>query len=207
MTKNCIGIPSAKTEKIFSMIESVALNSIRKVLPDSLIKQACSVADYKYRNRQLSPVVIVLHMITAAIWPEESFVASWQIFWAAVSGRFPKLSGQSPSRGNVSKARNRLPFKLWQNLFERISLLGQQFSRRYDQWKGHRVVLLDGTCLSMPDTPDLVNEFGTNNGWHGRGKYPLTRMVALSLCNTMTILSYNIGRYNQSEISLTWPLL
>jgi len=160
-----------------------------------------------YRTPLFPSVVIVLHMITAAIWPEESFVASWQIFWAAVSGRFPKLSGQSPSRGNVSKARNRLPFKLWQNLFERISLLGQQFSRRYDQWKGHRVVLLDGTCLSMPDMPDLIDEFGTNNSRYGLGKYPLTQMVALSLCNTMTILNYNLGRYNQSEISLAWPLL
>ena len=207
MYNQCIGTAPAKAEKKHLMIESVALNSIRNVLPDSLIEQACMAADYDYRNRLLSPIVTVLHMVTAAIWPEESFVASWQAFWSAVASKFPKLSGKSPSRASVSKARNRLPLNLWNYLFEQISLLGQKNSRRCDSWNGLRVVLLDGTCLSMSDTPELFDEFGTNNGRHGRGKYPLMRMVALSLCNTMTIINYNLGRYDQSEISLAWPLL
>ena len=207
MHHHSIGIRSAETEKISSMLESVSLNSIRKVLPDSLIQQACCEAGHTYRERQLSPIVTVLHMITAAIWPEESFVAGWQTFWVAVASKFPQLSGKSPSRGSVSKARNRLPLELWQYLFMQVSLLAQQLSRCCDQWNGHRVVLLDDTCLSMPDRPGLVDAFGTNNGQHGRGKYPLAKMVALSLCNTMTILDYNLGRYDQSEISLAWPLI
>jgi hypothetical protein len=70
-------------------------------------------------------------------------------------------------------------------------------------WHGHRVVLADGTCLSMIRTPELVQAFGVNTGYHGRGRYPLAQLVTLCLAGTMTILDYAIGRYRQGE----WGLL
>ena len=68
MYNQCIDTTPAKAEKKHLMIESVALNSIRNVLPNNLIEQASLVVDYDYRNRLLSPIVTVLHMVTAAGW-------------------------------------------------------------------------------------------------------------------------------------------
>ena len=59
----------------------------------------------------------------------------------------------------------------------------------------------------MPDEPELFDAFGTNNGRHGKGKYPLARLVALCLANTMTVLGYNLGSYATDETALLWPLL
>jgi hypothetical protein len=59
----------------------------------------------------------------------------------------------------------------------------------------------------MPDEPALMNEFGTSTGYHGKGRYPLARMVSLCLGNTMTVLNYNIGRYQDGETALLAPLL
>jgi hypothetical protein len=128
-------------------------------LSNALIEKTADEAGYNFRKRLITPIVTVLHMVLAAIWPEESFVASWQVLWAGVVANFPGVAGYCPSRGSVAKARNRLPLKFWQILFDKTSLLAQQFSRNYDTWKNHRVVLLDGTCLSMPDEPLLRNEF------------------------------------------------
>jgi hypothetical protein len=53
----------------------------------------------------------------------------------------------------------------------------------------------------------LFKEFGTNTSKGVRGKYPLARLVALSLADTMTVLDYNLGRYTDDEASLARPLL
>jgi len=69
--------PSARHEKVADRMEQVSLNSIRKVLPDSAILEVCSAIGYVFRRRTMTPVVTVLHMILAAVWPEDSFNAAW----------------------------------------------------------------------------------------------------------------------------------
>jgi hypothetical protein len=76
-----------------------------------------------------------------------------------------------------------------------------------DQWRGHRVVLVDGTCLTLPGEPELHKNFPAPKGCHGYGRYPLARMVCLSLAKTMTVMNYRIGRYRQDENTLLTPML
>ena len=59
----------------------------------------------------------------------------------------------------------------------------------------------------MVRTPELVKAFGVNKGRHGRGRYPLARLVTLCLAGTMTILDYAVGRYRQGEWSLLSQIL
>jgi len=207
MSRNNIDTIDKNPEKISDKIEQVSFNSVRKVLSDTAIVQACKSVGYKYRERKITPIVTILHMIMAAIWPEDSFNASWHVLWASFVSKFVHLSGQSPSRGNVSQARARLPVKLWRFLFEWICQKGQELSEAFDKWKGHRIVLLDGTCVSMPDVPELFREFGVPTGFHGKCKYPLARLVTLCIANTMTVLDYALGRYDQDENTLAKPML
>jgi hypothetical protein len=200
--------PAAENHKsIFDKIEEMTFNSIRKILPDKAIEDACNAVGYRYRQRMITPIVTVLHMILAAIWPEESFAASWQILWTSFSSMFTEYGGKSPSLGSVAKARYRLPLEMWKKLFEWLSLQAQNLSQSFDKWKGHRVVLLDGSCVSMPDNPELFEEFGRPTGCHGKCRYPLARLVTLCIAGTMTVLDYALGRYDQDENSLARPLL
>lgn len=191
----------------FRKLEEATFNSIRKILPDRVIVDICKQIKYEYRNRLISPMVTVLHMLLAAIWPEDSFNAGWQVLWNAAASKFTDLAGGSPARNKVSEARKRLPRQLWDNLFTWISQKGQELSQNYASWKGHRVVLVDGTCVSMPDEPELRQEFGSNIGFHGKGKYPLARIVTLCFAHTMTVINYAIGGYRQSEWALLRPML
>lgn len=196
-----------KSEDISSKLESVTFNSIRKILPDHAIINACRQEEYDYRCRLMTPIVIVLHMITAAIWPEESFNAAWQLAWSSFSASFPRMSGRSPLRGSVAKARKRLPLAVWQRLTGWICQQIQQYSANMDKWRGHRIVLADGMCLTLPDEPELRKEFPPPKGNHGYGRYPLARMVCLSLARTMTVINYHIGQYRQDENMLLKPML
>jgi len=107
----------------------------------------------------------------------------------------------------VAEARNRLPRKFWKSLFGAVSQQAQEHSDGYDRWKGHRVLLTDGTCISMARTPELVKAFGVNKGHHGRGRYPLARLVTVCLAGTMTILDYALGEYRRGEWSLLSSIL
>ena len=69
MYNKSIGKVVEKTEIISVNLEAITFNSIRKVLPNSTILNACRKAKYHYRRRIITPVSIVLHMIIAAIWP------------------------------------------------------------------------------------------------------------------------------------------
>ena len=207
MSRHTIGTDAQLATPISDDLQKITLNSIRKVLPDHAIDQACRDVGHRFRKRALTPIVTVLHMILAALWPEESFAASWDVLWAAAVSHFPDRAGKSPSSGSLAKARARLPLALWRRLFQWLSEQAQRLSAPFDQWRGHRVVLVDGTCVSMPDTRKLKEHFGTTTGPHGPGAYPLARMVVLSLANTMTVLTYGLGRYRDDETTLLWPLL
>lgn len=207
MSKDTIDTSEENPQKIADKLEQISFNSVREMLPDSAVIQACKAAGHKYRQRKITPIVTVLHMIMAAIWPEDSFNASWEVLWAALVSRFPDLKGRSPSRGKVSRARARLPLRLWSLLFEWISRKAQELSDPFEKWKGHRVVLLDGTCVSMSDRPELFRDFGTPAGFHGKCRYPLARLVTVCIANTMTVVDYALGRYDQDETTLARPLL
>lgn len=207
MYKDSIGTSAKNPERMSDKLERISFNSVRKLLPNSVVIRACKAADYEYRQRKITPIVTVLHMIMAAIWPEESFNASWQVLWTAFVSRYSDFSGESPSRGRVSQARARLPLEVWHFLFEWICHKGQELSEAFGKWKAHRVILLDGTCVSMPGNEELFKEFGRPAGFHGKCKYPLARLVTLCIANTMTVLDYALGRYDQDENFLAQPLL
>ena len=207
MLTNSIGQSRGNSEGISDQFQQVILNSIRNILPDEMIEQTCNKIGYKFRKRKITPVVTVLHMVMAAIWPEESFNGCWQVLWDTFISWFPQLSGQCPSRGRVAEARARLPLRLWQRLFEQLSGKAQNLSEAYDKWKGHRVVLADGTCVSMSAQAELFEAFGVNTGYHGSGRYPLARVVSLCLAGTMTIIDYAIGGYRGGESTLTFGIL
>lgn len=207
MLDNRIGTDASGTSPICGKLEQVTFNSIRKILPDHVITQACLDCKHLYRQRVLTPIVTVLHMILAAIWPEDSFEASGQLLWDSAVGAFPDIRGRRPSSGSLAKARARLPMQLWQQVWDYLAVKVQQLSEPFASWRGHRVVLVDGTCVSMPDTPSLHSHFGTSTGRGGKRHYPLARMVTVALANTMTVIAYAVGRYDQSEQALLRPLL
>ena len=107
----------------------------------------------------------------------------------------------------MAEARQRLPLELWQRLFEKLSRHAQNLSKKDDTWKDHRVVLVDGTCVSMSDTPALRQAFGVNTGYHGQGRYPLARLVTLCLAGTRTIIDCALGGYRAGESTLTFSIL
>jgi hypothetical protein len=51
--------------------------------------------------------------------------------------------------------------------------------RPQDRWNGHRLFLIDGTGVSMPDTPDLQAAFGQPGGQAPGCGFPVAHLLAL----------------------------
>lgn len=106
--------------------------------------------------------------------------------------------GMAPNTVNTGpycKARQRLPLA---PLKEAVAQSGQQLHQRTPSkwnWKGHRVVLADGTTARMPDTPDNQARFPQQGNQKPGIGFPITRIVALISLGAGTILDYALGPY------------
>ena len=157
----------SELECIRAKLREGHLNAVREILTDREILSACREVGHEFRDRLLAPVVAVFHVIAAALWPDFSFQASWQVFGAAHVGS-----------GSLAKARGRLPEALFEKLSRFVAGAADRLSESLATWRGHRVVDLDGTCVSMEDNPELKAEFGVPNTRHGPGRHPVARLVA-----------------------------
>jgi len=163
-------------EHVRDQLRGNHLSAVRELLSDSVVFRACAEIGLRFRKRVLTPVITVLHMIATSLCScaghrcDGSFRASWNLFGC-----------ESVSTAALSHARGRLPEELWQRLHGYVSALAAEASTPWSVWRGHRVVDIDGTCVSTEDNPELREEFGVNKSRSGPTRYPLARMVGAIL--------------------------
>ena len=180
-----------KLEEIRNGLESSQLNAVRELISKEVIERICEEDNYYFRSRLLTPVVTLFQMIQAGIHREGSFQSAWQ------------MSGQSGQSGSLAKARKRLPLGVWKRLHEWMMVEIDSHGRREDVWRGHRMVGVDGTCLSMADEPALAEVFGrcsTGNG--GDSRFPFARLVLAFNLKTLVAMGHGVGGYRTSEQAL-----
>lgn len=137
------------------------------LLPDALISQAARDIGLAWRQRMLTPATTahlfltqVLHGNTAA-------------------GHLRHLSGLDFTDAAYCQARARLPFGFFQRLQRLATGRLAAAGRRDDRWRGHRTFHIDGSSFSMPDTPELRQEFGQPGAQAAGCGFPTARLLVL----------------------------
>jgi hypothetical protein len=64
---------------------------------------------------------------------------------------------------------------------------------------GRPVFLIDGSTVSMPDEPELVETFGYANTKHGRSRFPVARLTFLVRVGVQAVCDYKMGHYRPGE--------
>jgi hypothetical protein len=183
-------------EDVQKRLRESHLNALRDYLKDADVHKACREAGMCFRERVLTPVITVLHMIAAALWPDFSFRSAWQVFGVRHIGS-----------GSLAKARMRICQTVFDKLSAHVASQAAVMSEPWVHWRSHRVITLDGTCVSMEDNPRLKTEFGVPNTRHGMGRYPVARIVVAMLWGTMAVISYAMGNYAAAEQVLAIKML
>ena len=71
------------------------------------------------------------------------------------------------------------------------------------RWRGLLVCAIDGTTMSLPDSPRNLAVYSKQAGSHGGSGYPMLRLVALVACGTRTIIDAVFGPTGCGELDCT----
>ncbi len=160
-----IGGNVSKLEDVRRKLEATQLNAVRELLTDRTINRICNECEYSYRERVLTPLVTIFHMIGAAISREGSFQSAWHNI------------GETGQSDTLAKARKRLSIAVWERLHKWITGRIDEECREEYLWRGHRVMGVDGTCVSMSNEPEPEQEFGKCGSKQGKSRFPIARVV------------------------------
>lgn len=154
--------------------------------PES-IKSLCREIGLKWRKRKLDPCTTFQLILLQALHGN-----------AAISA-LPHLAKMRFSAAAFCKARLRLPLELFEKLTERITSSLQQNDLSQGKWLGHRVLIGDGTGISMPETPSLVKAFGYPRQRRDGTGFPVARLVFLMHYGTGMIAKVLINPFRSNE--------
>jgi Transposase DDE domain len=99
----------------------------------------------------------------------------------------------SPDAGGYCKARHRLPESLLPRLTRHVAdRVGEDAPRSW-AFHGRRVVIADGSGVSMPDTPENRAEYPQHWGQRPGCGFPLARIVVLICLATGCVIDAAIG--------------
>jgi hypothetical protein len=141
------------------------------LLTDDQVHETARGLGHRWRARLLTPAVTVRLCLL-------------QVLARVALAGLRHVAGVAASAQAVCKARARLPLSVWLALVERASAAawGGGGAGAGGTFRGHRVVVADGTSFMTADTDDLARRHG--KGGNGRravsAGYPVPKLLALA---------------------------
>jgi hypothetical protein len=183
---------SPKSHHAFS--RAVQLAALEDVLSDLEIDAICQELGHRWRRRIFTPGVTVRSLVYRRLYPSKSIRAAL----ADLLAGDPQLS-ELPADSSWCEARSRLPQALWSALIDHSTQRLQELAASQYLYAGREVYLADGSTVSMPDTPELVEAFGYADTKHGPSRFPVARITFLTHAGTEAVVDYRLGPYRTSE--------
>jgi hypothetical protein len=163
------------------------------VLPAERIERALREEKVTCRECVFTPVLTIWAFLSQVICPDGSCRATVArvLAWLIAQDEQPC----SPNTDPYCKARQRLPEKLFQRLTCETGRTLQQEMPQEWLWNGRRVKPVDGSTMSMPDTPANQQEYPQPPAQKPGLGFPLVRAVVVFSLACGTVLDAALGRY------------
>lgn len=161
------------------------------LLDPGLVEETLAQECVRWRDCVFTPMVTLWTFLSQVLCPDHSCRAAVARLIARLVAR-----GQapcSPDTGPYCKARQRLPVGILSALARRVGQRTEDLAPADWGWKGRRVLLVDGTTASMPDTPEnqaAFPQFAVQKPGLG---FPLARLVAVISLATGTVRDLALG--------------
>jgi hypothetical protein len=165
--------------------------------PESL-RQLCRDCGHRWRERLLSPVTTI-HLFVLQI-----------LHGNTACAHLPRLAGMAFTDSAYCQARSRLPLAVLQALLRRLVETCEPLTGTVGLWHGHRTWLVDGTGVSMPDTPELQRAFGQPTNQAPGCGFPVARVLALFHAGTgllRHLITAPLCSHEMSRVALLHPEL
>ena len=181
-------------------LQSVAL-PWKELLPDSKVKELLALEDLRYYNSVYTPIVTLWAMVSQVLDPDKSLSQAVKRMstWLSFAGVKPPSS----DTGAYSKARQRLPERLVQQLVPVVAEALEKQVPPEQQWCGRQVRVLDGTTVLMSDTQANQAEYPQHSNQKTGCGFPIAKMVVLFSLLTGAVVSAGIASLATSEIVMS----
>jgi len=173
---------------------SVPPAALQDLLSDTEVETICHRLGHTWRRRIFGPAVTVRSMVYRSLHPDKSIRA----VLADLAAADDRLEGP-PADASWCQARSRLPAPLWPALIRRSVRRLARLAGHRGGYHGRPVYLVDGSTVSMPDTPQLVEAFGYANTKHGPSRFPVARITFLVRAGAEAVCDYRLDPYRTGE--------
>ena len=161
------------------------------LLPAAQVEQALDAEGYSFRDRLFGPLVTVWVFLSQTLDPDHSCRAAVARFLAWRAARSQAACSADP--GAYCKARGRLPEGVLARLTRAAGRRAQDQGPAAWRWRGRPVKLVDGTTVSMPDTPANQKAFPQPHTQRPGVGFPMARLVVLFALATGVALDAALG--------------
>jgi Transposase DDE domain len=182
---------------------STILNSLRQDLAAKLgsdfIHDACRLAGHTWDATCLLTPAATIHWLLIQVLNGNTALNHVSL-----------LAGCAFTASALCQARTRLPLAVFQTVLRGLVKALVPDTEAVGRWRGHRTFLLDGSSVSMPDTPELQAHFGQpGNQAKGCG-FPVAHLLVLFHAGTgllLEVLTAPLRSHDMSGITAILPLL
>ena len=196
--------PKSEQAKALEKLKSAnTLGDLKAVcadsIPDELLSPAAKGAHSRQRQYSL-PVLFwaFLAQVLSPNTPCREIVRRVQAWRAASDAEFQS----SPQTVAYCKARAKLPEKTLDAIFKHIAQRCERNTPEDALWKGRHVKIIDGTTISMPDTPLNQEEYPQPSSQKPGCGFPLMRLVGLFSLASGALLEFATGNNHIHETLL-----
>jgi hypothetical protein len=172
-----------------------------KIIDARMVEEALAAEGVSYNRSIDTPFVTLCTVLSQVLDPDHSCRAAVArvVVWLAIHDR----GSCSEQTGTYCDARLRLPLEVVVRLVRRTGREIESGAAADWLWKGPRVLLVDGTTASMPDTPRNQAIFPQPNSQAPGIGFPVVRMVAIIALATGVVLDLATGPYSGKETGET----
>jgi hypothetical protein len=163
------------------------------VLSGERVEHALQEEGATWRESVYTPLLTVWAFLAQVMSPDGSCRAAVArvLAWLLAHGQTPC----TPKTDPYCKARQRLPESLLPRLVRETGAALHGDAPATWRWKGRKVKVVDGTTVSMPDTPANQAAYPQNpNQAPGLG-FPIARLVVVFCMSCGSVLDAAVGRY------------
>lgn len=158
----------------------------------------------KTRNRIWTIELMLWFWVVAGFYRERSFKAVTTEVWAPLCAQDGRLAIHQVNEGRMTEGRGRVPLTMIQRVREHFAREGVEEGKDYGVWRRYRIVWVDGSTVSLADTPELQDRFGQWRNQHGMSAFPLVRLLIWGVAGTRIVIgcSYGPSRTSEKELFL-----
>jgi hypothetical protein len=152
--------------RIVGILRSLKRDPAR-LLDRPAITDICRRAGHSWRATLLDPVATI-HVFLIQVLHGNTAI-----------NHLPRLTRRSFTDSAYCQARTRLPLEVFRDLVRRVADSLHVATKQTGRWLGHRVLVIDGSAFSMPDTPELQEHFGQARGQAPGCGFPIAHLLAV----------------------------